>query len=253
MFHAISKILHFMSMPITWIFICMLLSLFLKGPKRKKRWFLLSVFLFYFFSNGFIQDEVNRLWEPPMSSVDLEKKYDVAIVLGGYSIDAPGSGQINLMESGDRLMMGLHLYHQKKVKKILLCGGRGSLTEDTRPEGMYVDDFIRDVEIPSRDLWLEGRSKNTHQNAVEAKKVLDSLGFSGSILLITSASHMPRSQACFKKVGLETDAFCVDGISGERKFQVDHLLLPSPWVLKNWNNIIHEWIGLFVYLLMGYI
>ncbi len=253
MFHAISKILHFMSMPITWRFICMILSLIFRGPKRKKRFFLLSVFLFYFFSNGFIQDEVNRMWEPTMSSVNLDQKYDMAIVLGGYSMDAPSSGQINLMESGDRLTMALHLYHQKKVKKVMLCGGRGSLVNNSRPEGQYVDDFIRGVEIPSKDLLTEEHSKNTRQNAVEAKRMLDSLNFSGSILLITSASHMPRSQACFKKVGLETDAFVVDGMAGERKFQPDHLLLPNPIVLKNWNTIIHEWIGLFVYLLMGYI
>ena len=42
--------------------------------------------MFFVFTNGFIHYEISRLWEiPPIGYENLEKKYDVAVVLGGIS------------------------------------------------------------------------------------------------------------------------------------------------------------------------
>lgn len=253
MFHAISKILFVFTTPITWIFLCFLLGFLWRKRARGKRMMGLGVVLLYLFTNTFVLDEVNRLWEPAMNTVEPGKKYDVAIVLGGYATDAPGIGQINFFESADRLNNVLPLYFNKQVKKILLCGGAGNLVDFSGHEADFVAEYLYGLKIPKRDIIIENQSRNTRQNAVNAKRVLDSLGISERVLLVTSTTHMPRSSACFDKMNILHDQYRVDGQTGERKFYFDYLFLPNAWVLYRWNVIFHEWIGLVVYKMMGYI
>lgn len=252
MFHAISKILLFLSTPIFWIFMCLALGIFLKKKELAKKFLFSSLALLFLFSNAFLQDEIIRLWEPPMSNINLSKKYDLAIVLGGFSANAPKAQQLNLYESGDRIWHGLELYQMGQVKKLLLSGGQGQLLDQSMGEAAYTRPHLINMGVKKKDLYIEPHSKNTRQNALESKRIIDSLGIAPPYLLITSAGHMPRSLACFKKIGLEVEPFCVDGMVGERKFYLDHLFLPRTDVLFRWNVVIHEWIGIVVYKVVGY-
>src|SRR3546814_4896791 len=57
--------------------------------------------------------------------------------------------------------------------------------------------------IPPQPFILESRSYNTHQNGVYTAVKLRALHIS-RILLVTSALHMPRALAVFKKQGIIT-------------------------------------------------
>ena len=48
-----------------------------------------------------------------------------------------------------------------------------------------------------KNIIIENRSKNTIQNAIETKKIIEKLGIK-SILLITSSIHLPRAYIIFK-------------------------------------------------------
>tara|TARA_B100000508_G_scaffold139865_1_gene139165 strand:- start:11400 stop:12095 length:696 start_codon:yes stop_codon:yes gene_type:complete len=230
-----------------------LLGLILKNKARGKKLIWTSLILLYIFSNQFIHNQVNGIWEPPMTNLEsIQGKYPVGVVLGGYSIMAPAAHQVNFNEAADRLVTGLELYQQKKIKKILFCGGHGNIFHDTPPEGQYIAELALRLNIPKKDILVESASKNTWQNAVNCKVVLDSLEITGPVLLITSCTHMSRSLACFNKVGIEAVPVCVDGISGKHKWLFDYLFLPDAYIIMSWNRVIHEWIGTVVYKLMGY-
>lgn len=253
MFHVISKLLHFLTQPIIWISFLLLLGLITKSSKKRKRLTWLSLILLFLFSNQFVFNSINRLWEPQMTDLNsIENKYEIGVILGGYSVQAPRVNQVNFSESADRFTVGLQLYRQKKIKKIMLCGGHGSIYSYTDPEGKYIGDLTLKLGVPKRDIIIESNSKNTHQNAVECKKVLDSLNISQNILLITSTTHMPRSMACFKKVGIDPVPVAVDGSAGEHVLLLDYLLLPDAYILLSWNKIFHEWLGLIAYKIAGY-
>jgi uncharacterized SAM-binding protein YcdF (DUF218 family) len=253
MFHIASKILHFLSTPVTWVFISLLAALWWRNKRKGKRLLIVAFVLFYTFSNEFVFNTVVGTWEPPMTDLNsIDSKYKIGVVLGGYSVYAPGVDQVNFSESSDRFTTALKLYRQGVIKKIMICGGQGNIFGFTETEGTYIGRFTEQIGIPKRDIIVEPNSKNTYQNAVECKKILDSLRINEEVILLTSTTHMPRSSACFSKVGIPHKPVLVDGITGPQKLLFDYLFIPNAYVLFAWNKIFHEWIGLVVYNLVGY-
>jgi uncharacterized SAM-binding protein YcdF (DUF218 family) len=253
MFHVISKILFVFSTPIVWVCVLFVLGVLVKNTKKKKQFLIAGLITFYLFSNSFVFDEIVSVWEPEMNTVSGEEKYDLAIVLGGYSSFSPAVNQVNFGPTADRLNCVLPLYQSGKVKRILLCGGAGNLYDFNGAEANYIGEYLKSIGIKSRHLIVEPNSKNTYQNALEAKIIIDSLEIESKVLLSTSTIHMKRSSACFEKQNIEFDEYRVDGLTGERKFYFDHMFIPNAETLFKWNIIIHEWLGLVSYKIAGYI
>src|ERR1051326_3616429 len=202
MFFFISKILSFLISPFTWIFALLAFGLLTKNIKRKKRSLITSLVLFYFFSNGFLLEEVSRLWEIPGTPYKELKTYDAGIVLGGMLEYDMKLDRIQFERGADRLFQAVELYKTGVIKKILFSGGSGSIEFPYMKEGMFVRRFLLTLGIPDKDIWIEGESRNTRENALFSKELIDKKNFSsGKFLLITSGYHMRRSLACFRKVG----------------------------------------------------
>jgi uncharacterized SAM-binding protein YcdF (DUF218 family) len=73
------------------------------------------------------------------------------------------------------------------------------------------------------------------------------------IILITSNTHFYRAQKCFDKQGIKT--FILKDIRKKtrEKWLPKNLFLPQSDILFNWDNLLHEWIGIITYKCMGYI
>ncbi len=254
MFFYISKILSFLTMPVVWVFALMLIALLSKNPKRKKRSLIWAISLFYFFSNAFILDEVNRAWEVPgMHYKDLQT-YDAGIVLGGILEYDMSFDRIKFQHGADRLFQAIELYKTGVIKKVFFVGGSGSIEFPYLKEGMFVRRYLLTVGIPDKDIWIENESRNTRENAVNALAFLNSHDYqSGNFLLITSAYHMRRATGCFNKVGIKVTPYSVERNAGpDRRYTLDHLLVPNVQTLMWWEALIHEWIGMTIYKIKGY-
>ena len=254
MFFIISKILSFLITPITWVFVLLLFALISKNPKRKKKSLIWAISLFYFFSNPFILEEVGRVWELPATHYKDLKTYDAGIVLGGMLNYDTDLERIQFQRGADRLFQAVELYKRGFIKKIFFVGGSGSIEFADNKEGMFVRKYLLMLGIPEQDIWIENESRNTRENAVNAKEFLKKGQFvNGKFLLITSGHHMRRAFACFNKVGIDVVPYSVDrSASPERRFTPSHLLLPDVSVFNWWDAFIHEWIGIAVYKIQGY-
>ncbi len=252
MFFYLSKILNFLMMPWVWVFLLMVSALVF----RKKRKLLLigSLSVFYFFGNRFIADEVYRLYEPEKKNIyAVKNQYEAGVVLGNGLTFDPETGLINFNESSDRLFAAIQLYKLGKIKKILFTGGSGFITRQDEKEARLVKQYLLDIGIPEKDILIEDQSKNTYENAKFTAELLNAKKINTPVLLITSASHMKRAQLCFQKQQIPVETFPVDFQHGKRIFYFDHLFIPDPKALKLWYQIIHEWFGLVVYKIMGYL
>ncbi len=240
--------------PLLWVVALLLYSFKTKNEKRGKRSRIAAVVILLVCSNSFIVDECFRWWEPVTPDYDLmNTTYDGAIVLGGIGEADLRLQKLNFGWSGDRLFQTLALYHQGRIKKIIFTGGSGSIEFPDKKEGLYVQKYLRAVHIPDSAMVIESQSKNTYENAVFTKKILDSLQLSGHYLLVTSAYHMPRSLAVFKKAGFkQITPYLTNKVSGARRFTPDHLLVPSPNALFSLQFLIHEWFGYLMYKVKGY-
>jgi uncharacterized SAM-binding protein YcdF (DUF218 family) len=180
-------------------------------------------------------------------------KYDGAIILGGIGDIDMRLQKINFGWSGDRLFQMLPYYHNKRIKTIVFTGGSGRIEFPEKKEGYFVKRYLKSIGIPDSAMVIEAQSKNTYENAIFTKKIMDSLGLKGNYLLVTSAYHMPRSMAVFKKAGYTNlTPYLTNRVSGGRRFTLDHLLIPNPDALFSLQFLIHEWIGYLTYKLKGY-
>ena len=243
MFYIASKLLAFLIQPIIWIFILLIIALYYKSQRRKI--LIISISLFYFFSNSFIADEVTRLWE--VKRFFPNSTYDVGIVLGGISDYDKITKAHNFNKNADRLMDAEQLYHKGIIKKIMLSGGNGLLFNDGYRESESMRDYLLANKIPINDIIIENTSKNTIENAMNSAEILKEKYNEGSFLLITSANHMRRAQLCFNKANLKTTAFPTDCTTSYRSTAYHYVLFPRVEALDRWQNLIHEWIGYIVY------
>lgn len=254
MFFLVSKIISFLFTPVIWIFSLLVFALLSKNTARKRKALIWAIALFYFFSNAFILEEVNRIWETPATKYSELQVYDAGIVLGGMLVYDEQFDRIQFFRSADRLFQAVELYKRGAIKKIFFTGGSGSIEFAEMKEGMFVRRYLLTLGIPDEDIWIENESRNTRENAVCAKEFLERNDHpSGKFLLITSGHHMRRALACFKVVGLDVVPYSVDRSAGPlRRFTLDHLLIPDVQALMWWNAVIHEWIGMVVYKIRGY-
>lgn len=95
---------------------------------------------------------------------------------------------------------------------------------------------------------MEAASRNTRENAIETARVASARGWR-TLLVVTSAAHVPRAMGCFRALGLEPDVLPVDrrvtdGRPGE--------WLPRARYLERSTGVLRELAGRVVYRAMGY-
>ncbi len=252
MFFALSKLLAFIITPAIWVIFLLAFAVFSKNENRKKKCLRWGFWLFIFFSNGFIFNVIMHSWEIPASVPDKTKKYEAGIVLGGMSIYDDRLDRVQFYRGADRLLQAVELYRKGVIKKIIFTGGSGMLLHPDVKEGKYIKRYMYYFNIPEQDFIMETESKNTHENAVFTKAILDKEQINGNYLLITSAFHMRRTAGCFKKAGVIAESYSTDRYSGDIRFELDHLFVPNTSVMDAWSNLIHEMVGYVTYKIMGY-
>jgi uncharacterized SAM-binding protein YcdF (DUF218 family) len=256
MFFILSKVLYFIIQPIVWLVGVLAWGFFNKNAEKKAQILRGAFFLTLVLTNPFLMHQTFRLYETPAVQVDsLRDTADIAIILGGFgNFDVPANGCFNFLPSANRLTDALVLYKKGLVRKLLITGGDGRIIGKQSREAALSKPFLMTLGVRQEDILLESKSRNTHENALFSKQLLDSLHIkSEKILLITSAFHMPRSLACFSKVGMQVTAFPAHFMGEEPNWKLSHWLVPDPLAFSYWEQLIKEWIGLGVYWLKGYI
>jgi len=242
MFFILSKILSFLIKPVIWIFI---LLVFILKEKAKKSIYLL-LFVFYFFSNSYIVDNISKQWEiKPKNISDLSSNYKYGIVLGGFSSYNKDVKHIDFNEFSDRLITAIELYNLQKIDTILISGGNGLLINDGMKESEWTYNFLLNFGVDSNRIIIENRSRNTMENASYTADIINDN--KETSLLITSAVHMRRAKMCFSKNNITVDVFTTDNTSSDILLTFDYLLIPNSVALKKWEFLIHEWIGFMIY------
>ncbi len=252
MFFYLSKIMYFFLVPTNWIILFLVAGLFSKRRKWKKRLLVLGTASLIIFTNPFIFNVVSKTWEGrPTPIPQIKGHYDYALVLGGFSDYIPELGnQYVVSERGNRLISTIYLYKRGNVDKIFISGGSGNIWQKRPPEAKMVRDFLVESGIPKGDIIIEYESRNTYENALFSKKIIEEINPDAKCILITSAFHMPRAMGLFQKQGLDVTGYPTDFFA-ETPNSPDRIFLPSARVLKRWEVLIKEWVGIIVYKLKG--
>jgi uncharacterized SAM-binding protein YcdF (DUF218 family) len=176
----------------------------------------------------------------PSREPEISAKF-VVVLGGGYisNPQLPVSSQLNPF-SLSRLTEGIRLYRRHPGAKIVFTGYGCSA-------GMA--DAASSVGVRDEDIIIEAESRDTKDEAKNVKPIVRESPF----ILVTSASHMPRAMAMFKKQGMNPAPFPVGHlIRGEHEIQPD-MLFPSAFTLYRSERAVYEYLGLIWAKLRGQI
>ncbi len=252
MFFILSKVFQFLFSPLTWILVLLIPAVIIhkKKPKSAKKMMITAFAMLIFFTNPFLLYEAMRAYEvDAVKKEELRENYDYAILLSGMLTYDDYYDRINFQRSADRLLQTLDLYHEGRVKKIFITGGSGEIFNQKDKEAIILKDYLMKIGIPEEDILIESNSRNTFENARESVNILPpDKGY--KFLLITSAFHMRRTIACFKKQGYSFDVYVTDRYAGKRRWNID-LFVPKAEILSYWAILFREIGGLAVYKITG--
>jgi uncharacterized SAM-binding protein YcdF (DUF218 family) len=258
MFFLLSKILDFLISPITWIVAVLAIAVFTKNTLRKRKTLIISFVGLLIFSNPLIYSICRNLIPNCERVVSDNKKehFQAAILLGGMISYDESKDRILFNTNINRLTQTIELYKKGIVTKIFITGGSGSILYPKKREASLLKNYmITYFNLPKKDIIIENQSNNTHENALFSKKILDSLGWRNHrLLIITSPLHQYRGQACFAKQGYKTYIYSQKSQKNSlEKVLPKNLFLPQAEILLEWNNFLHELIGIITYKIAGYI
>jgi uncharacterized SAM-binding protein YcdF (DUF218 family) len=181
---------------------------------------------------------------------------DAAIVLGGLSDPTSSTSEHwEFNRSVERLTEAVALYREGRVKALVITSGSGDLLNQETKEAPSLAAWALSMGVPSEALVVESASRNTRENATLTLPLTEAKGFR-SFVLITSAVHMPRSAAIFRKAGYTASGrslvlWPVDTQRSDTRFPLN--ALPDPSALVTVQAVIREVIGYLVYAVQGYL
>ena len=174
----------------------------------------------------------------PLTIQEQIKPADIILVLGG----GINKGRYLNLVSSHRLLKGAQLYFEGRANKILFSGGIPR--KMNVPEAAVMAQEARRLKIPAGEILLEKKSKNTHEQAVEVKKMADSQQWK-SILLVTSSSHMKRALMAFENLGFKIYPAPADPYEKYTDDPMGRLCL--------FPVLTHEYAGIVYYKIRGWI
>jgi uncharacterized SAM-binding protein YcdF (DUF218 family) len=257
-FISLSKILPLLVLPFTVVLWFMLAALVLLWF-HKGRWaggcIAAAIVVFVVCGNSsfsyalYAQHERIHL---PLPAADYPE-VDAIVVLGG-SLSPPLSPRLYMDLSGstDRIWHGVRLFRAGRSATIVLSGGNVFPQPGVEGESLYAAQLMEEWGVPRSAILIEDRSRNTYENALYSKELLDKNGLK-KVLLVTSALHMPRALRVFRSNG-------IDAIAAPTDYNVVDLEQPGffNWIpnlgaMSAISALIRENLGIIVYRYRGWI
>lgn len=212
-------------------------------------------------SRGVAQGLVRSLEYQNIPNSELPNAAAIVVLGGGTKPALPPRPWVEVGEAGDRILYGSLLYRQKKAPWLILSGGRINWQGGGAPESQDLSEIAQAMGVPASAMLQDPTSLNTYENAVNVRKILQEKNIQGSILLVTSALHMPRSLLIFKRQGIDaipapTDFLVISSEINEVQKTWQGILLgwiPDALSLYQTTQALKEYIGLAVYRFRGWL
>jgi len=178
---------------------------------------------------------------PPLLSVkNLPEIRWIVILGGGHTSDPQMPANSQLYHSSlARLVEGIRLHHSLPGSKLILSGGA---LYDPVPEAEVLADVALALRVDKQNLILESLSRDTEEEARLIQKMVGKDAFA----LVTSASHMPRAMAFFRKLGMHPIPAPTDyGIKESLGEEISPgIFFPGSMELRNTEAAVYEYLGL---------
>jgi len=260
----LSKLLPLLVMPLGLALLLQLLGLAGRG-RRWGPWLSLGgVAVLWLASTPLVSRQMIRALENRGAALTPSPlpRADAVVVLGGGLRPAlPPRRGVEVNEAGDRLLTGVQLIREGKARRLVLSGGRVTFRRDdpSPTEARSAAILARWLGVPEETILLSDTPRNTAEEAVAVQQ-LAKQGNWRSVLLVTSASHLPRATATFRaRTNLTIVPVACDFLltspelaGGRTLASVALELIPEARALGTTSDALREGLGMVVYRIRGW-
>ncbi|MED7818481.1 MULTISPECIES: YdcF family protein [unclassified Francisella] len=196
------------------------------------RYFLIVLtIIYYLIGSGILGYFLAKPIQSETSDIKACASTNGIIMLGAGLNNAFGELEPSL-GSYDRILKTAEIYN-KYPQKIIVTGGIPKGEKISEAE-IYTKELNK-LGIPSSDILLEKKSKNTYQNAKYTKELLEK---DKTYCLVTGGIHYKRAKILFDKFNINTISLA------SSKLVPDIKILPSAYNFYITQRIIHEYFGI---------
>lgn len=257
------KIISQLLMPVPLCLLCVIAGLFFlwftKRQRAGKVLVTIGFFVLLLLSFGIIPDymlgSLERQYpqynQPLVNEIlksENQSPLKYVVVLGGGHILAPELPIFSQLSKSTltRVVAGVSLYRKHPGSKLVLSGG---ILFDPIPEAKMMKRAAMELGVAENEIILESQSRDT----IEEVLVLKSIVKEDPFILITSASHMPRAMAMFKKAGFKPIPAPVNHEVKHTQFHGSGSFFPTASNIEKAETAIHEYLGIIWGKLRGQI
>ncbi|HEU4500762.1 MAG TPA: YdcF family protein [Nitrospira sp.] len=257
------KLVKYLLYPLTWVLLVMTMTtvlLCLPLSHRRLRWARIcavsALILLVAISTPLVARPLLGTLEAwyPQPSLSTQEQYHAVVVLGGGVLERGTLRPLPDLSSfsKNRTACGVDLFKQGYADKLVFTGGSGRVFKDGPRDALEMKRWAERLGVPADAIVTEEQSRTTYENATETSRLLGS----ASILLVTSASHLPRAAALFTKQGFRVTPVPCDFLMQNRPEdswnQLDLFdVLPNDHAIEHTTVAVTEWAGMAVYWLNG--
>ena len=197
-------------------------------------------------SYGAISDQLlghlENEYEPyNVNSLNQDSNYRIqfVVVLGGGHISDPTLPITSQIDDSAlvRLVEGIRVYRRHPGSRLVLSGGSAF---DPIPHAELMARVAKEIGVDENDILIEAQSKDTRDEAHLIKSIVGSSPF----VLVTSASHMPRAMALFKKLDLNPIPAPTGHRVKDRQRVHPGMFFPNSIDLRKSERAFHEYLGI---------
>lgn len=231
--------------------LCFVALLFLlKGWRRTAATFLVSAMLLLWAASMPIMADtlLGKLEQdyPAVMITEVPARRCIVVLGGVVEPVLPPRVDLDMGAAVDRVRKAAQLYRANRGKVIIVSGGNQPWSRFTEPEAQSMQTLLLEWGVPAAAIVVEGTSRNTRENAINAIEITKELSC-GDPLLVTSAAHMQRSVAVFEKLGVTVFPVSADVRVVNKSAWTLFDFLPDAEALQMTTDAMREWIGQRVY------
>ncbi|MCX5826807.1 MAG: YdcF family protein [Deltaproteobacteria bacterium] len=248
-FFLLKKIVSLLFQPLSIVLVLLVSGLMLLWMTKKKNlgkiFITLGTILLLLASYGFLADRLAASLEnrylPLLDVKNIHNFQNIKwiVVLGGGAPSDPRlplSSQLS-PDSLTRLLEGVMLHRQLPGSRLVLSGG--AVFQDA-PEGETLAKTAMLMGLNENDVVRENKSMDTAEQA----KLISNIVGHNQFILVTSAIHMPRSIALFRKLGMDPIAAPTHYMVVRQSRIPPRAFFPGSDSLRKMEAAIHEYLGL---------
>ena len=172
-------------------------------------------------------------------------EHDAIVVLGGgLRLPQTPAKHTQIGAGSDRYWYAARLYRAGKASKIVLTGGNLFEQPGYESEAFYAAELLQEWGVPQQAIAIETSSRTTLENMRNTSSYLSSKQIK-TILLVTSALHMPRAYNIFKSMPISITPVSADVLIRQRVQPAIFNWIPSASALLLSTMALHEYYGVW--------